>query len=166
MPKSEDLVIHVRTEGAEEATAELERIVELRKELLRLEDTFALERGDVWELAFQVGGAATGPLLADHPDYTFPAERVGSHIREVLERRGYGPPPDGYADLAPAPEEKKPEAPELSVLVALGSIAVHLEEYLETHEEADLIAAKGALATPGLEEWREEMGALLPLKRT
>src|SRR5687768_9390574 len=67
----------------------------------------------------------------------------------------------GFAALGP-----RPETPELSVLVALGSVAVHLEEWLETHEDGDLRAARAALNTPGVLEWREEMGPLLPLKRT
>jgi uncharacterized protein YegP (UPF0339 family) len=37
------------------------------------------------ELLFQVGGAATRPLLEDHPDYEFPSGRVSVAIEELLQ---------------------------------------------------------------------------------
>lgn len=43
------------------------------------------------ELLFQVAGAATTPLLQDHPDYEFPSERVIAHVNEVLA--DFGVPP-------------------------------------------------------------------------
>ncbi len=42
----------------------------------------------VVEIAFQAAGAATGPLLADHPGYVFPAERVAERVTEVLAEFG------------------------------------------------------------------------------
>lgn len=55
----------------------------------------------------------------------------------------------------------------IGIVAKLGSIIVHLEEYLETYEEFDLDAAKGLLADP---EVITVMGtlramALLPVKR-
>jgi hypothetical protein len=40
------------------------------------------------ELLFQVAGAATTPLLQDHPDYVFPSERVLERVNEVLDDFG------------------------------------------------------------------------------
>lgn len=37
------------------------------------------------ELVFTVGGAATRPLLEDHPSYAFPSERVNASIEGLLE---------------------------------------------------------------------------------
>jgi hypothetical protein len=42
-------------------------------------------------LAFLAGGAATAPLLADHPSYVFPAERVAARIGDVLREHGIEP---------------------------------------------------------------------------
>jgi hypothetical protein len=35
------------------------------------------------EMIFQAGGAATQPLMEDHPDYVFPSERVVERIEQV-----------------------------------------------------------------------------------
>lgn len=40
------------------------------------------------ELAFQAGGAATAPLLEDHPDYIFPSERCKVAVENVLREFG------------------------------------------------------------------------------
>lgn len=36
------------------------------------------------EVVFQAAGAATAPLLEDHPDYEFPSERVAANVERVL----------------------------------------------------------------------------------
>lgn len=45
-------------------------------------------RGDlppsIVQLVFEAAGAATSPLLQDHPDYEFPSERVQAAIEKVL----------------------------------------------------------------------------------
>lgn len=45
------------------------------------------ERDNAWvtELAYQVAGAATRPLLEDHGDYEFPSERVQEAVAYLLE---------------------------------------------------------------------------------
>lgn len=50
---------------------------------------------ELWEIVFRCAGAATSPLLEDHPGYTFPAERVSQAVREELARCGRPQPPDG-----------------------------------------------------------------------
>lgn len=40
------------------------------------------------EMMFQAAGAATRPLLEDHPDYVFPSERVAEAVEEVCENFG------------------------------------------------------------------------------
>lgn len=47
-------------------------------------------RDDGWvsEVAYQAAGAATRPLLEDHPDYVFPAERVRDAVAELLSDFG------------------------------------------------------------------------------
>jgi hypothetical protein len=35
------------------------------------------------EMMFQAGGAATRPLLEDHPHYIFPSDRVRDAVEEV-----------------------------------------------------------------------------------
>lgn len=39
-------------------------------------------------IAFEAAGAGTAPLMADHPDYVFPAEQVADRVRGVLAMRG------------------------------------------------------------------------------
>jgi hypothetical protein len=48
------------------------------------------DRDDAWvsEVAYQAAGAATRPLLEDHPDYVFPAERVRDAVAELLSDFG------------------------------------------------------------------------------
>lgn len=44
------------------------------------------------ELVFEAAGAATGPLMQDHPDYEFPSERVSLAVAEVIrEKTGIEP---------------------------------------------------------------------------
>lgn len=47
-----------------------------------------LTKEKLHELVFQVGGAATRPLLEDHPNYVFPAERVKEAIEQVCSEFG------------------------------------------------------------------------------
>jgi len=55
-----------------------------------LEITIPYGRDDAWvsEVAYQAAGAATRPLLEDHPDYVFPAERVRDAVAELLSDFG------------------------------------------------------------------------------
>lgn len=56
-------------------------------------------RDDAWvsEVAYQVAGAATRPLLEDHPSYVFPAERVRDAVAGLLSDFGI---PRACADCA------------------------------------------------------------------
>jgi hypothetical protein len=45
------------------------------------------------EVIYQAAGAATLPFMQDHPDYTFPSERVVEGIEAVL--KDFGIPPRG-----------------------------------------------------------------------
>lgn len=40
------------------------------------------------EIIFQAAGAATLPLLQDHPDYVFPSERVSEAVEQICESFG------------------------------------------------------------------------------
>jgi hypothetical protein len=42
------------------------------------------------EIIFQAAGAATRPLLEDHPDYVFPSERVSEAVEYVCKSFGIG----------------------------------------------------------------------------
>ena len=58
--------------------------------------------------------------------------------------------------------------PPITVLVALGSLAVHIEEFLSpTGHLADKIAIDSILAQPEVRKWLAEMEkfAFLPVKR-
>lgn len=52
------------------------------------------------ELAFQAGGAATGPLMEDHPDYVFPSERVSENVAAVLAEHKPRFEPEGAPSLS------------------------------------------------------------------
>lgn len=62
-----------------------------------------------------------------------------------------------------------PERPSLSVLVKLGSLAVHTEEFFSKgsgyHCGFDESAIRALLVDPELEAWIRSMGGLLPVKR-
>lgn len=63
-------------------------------------------------------------------------------------------------------EKHDPLCPSVPILIALGSIAVHVDEAAGPGGHAfDTIAARSALETPGLRQWLEDMGPLLPVKR-
>ena len=51
------------------------------------------------EIIFQAAGAATRPLLEDHPDYVFPSERVAEAVEYVCASFGLANP-----DELPDPE--------------------------------------------------------------
>lgn len=56
--------------------------------------------------------------------------------------------------------------PSMNLLVTLGSLAVHIEEFLSSDgHEVDLVAIQTLLANKELKDWIKEMGPLLPLKR-
>jgi hypothetical protein len=38
-------------------------------------------------LVFEAAGAATGPLMRDHPDYVFPSEEVAGAVARVIEEK-------------------------------------------------------------------------------
>lgn len=62
-----------------------------------------------------------------------------------------------------------PMKPAPSLLVALGSIAVHAEEYLSPHGHPfDADAIRSLLSLPEVSEWLAQMNAMamLPLKRS
>jgi len=53
-----------------------------------------------------------------------------------------------------------------TILLALGSIAVHADELLSIDgREADKEAIRGLLSNKELREWIKKQGCLLPLKR-
>jgi hypothetical protein len=58
--------------------------------------------------------------------------------------------------------------PNQGLLMKLGSIIVHLEEYIETDIHTDLKAAEALLADPEVVTWIKEMHGkgLLPQKRS
>jgi hypothetical protein len=56
----------------------------------------------VWQLVYECAGAATRPMLEDHPHYVFPAERVADAVREVMVSKGFTPPV-GYQGDMPVP---------------------------------------------------------------
>jgi hypothetical protein len=59
-----------------------------------------------------------------------------------------------------------PTKPKLSLLVKLGSIAVHCEELLSPGGHAfDKTALDGLLNDPEVKEWIKAMGAFMPVKR-
>jgi len=69
-----------------------------------------------------------------------------------------------------APKGKKPDplAPAASLLIKLGSIAVHADEYLSPGgHPLDKVALDGLLRDPEVVAWRKAMDAMafLPVKR-
>ncbi len=51
------------------------------------------------EVIFQAAGAATRPLLEDHPHYVFPSERVLEAVEEVCADFGI-PPKERHSDAS------------------------------------------------------------------
>lgn len=69
------------------------------------------------------------------------------------------------------PQQEKPAVltPPISILIKMGSIAVHVEELLSKDgHEFDKVALDSLLSDPEVKEWMAEMSklALLPLKRS
>lgn len=58
------------------------------------EELHSFTTGELYQLAGEIGGAATRPLLEDNPDYVFPAERCFDAIKELLKINGYPPYPE------------------------------------------------------------------------
>jgi hypothetical protein len=59
-----------------------------------------------------------------------------------------------------------PLTPSIQILISLGSIAVHVEEYLSPGgHPVDLETIKSLLSDPNLQDWIKDMGVYLPLKR-
>lgn len=59
-----------------------------------------------------------------------------------------------------------PHKPSLSLLVKLGSIAVHADEMLSpTGHDFDRLALRSLLTDPEVVAWTEQMGEFLPRKR-
>lgn len=42
---------------------------------------------ELLELVFTAAGAATAPLMADHPGYVFPSEQVSGAVVRVIEEK-------------------------------------------------------------------------------
>ena len=62
-----------------------------------------------------------------------------------------------------------PLKPSATVLIKLGSIAVHVEEMIETkfkNVDFDLPPVKADLSDPEVRAWIKDMGVFLPLKRS
>lgn len=60
--------------------------------------------------------------------------------------------------------------PSLTLLIKLGSIAVHADELTENEGHAahafDMVALRQLIVDPEVSRWVRDMGALLPLKRS
>lgn len=58
----------------------------------------------------------------------------------------------------------------ITLACTLGSLAVHIEEMLDNTDPATILFDRAAIRTllgnPELREWIDEMGAMLPQKRT
>jgi hypothetical protein len=58
-----------------------------------------------------------------------------------------------------------PLKPQLALLVKLGSIVVHAQEFIDTDNEFDRIAMIPILDDPEVKRWIDNMGVYLPLMR-
>ena len=62
--------------------------------------------------------------------------------------------------------EADPRTPSLALLVKLGSIVVHADEFTKPGgHEFDMIAMRRLIDDPEVKAWVKLMGAFLPLKR-
>lgn len=60
----------------------------------------------------------------------------------------------------------EPLQPSLSLLVKLGSIAVHVEEMLSTNRHRfDIVALQTLLDDVEVRQWIKDMGVYMPVKR-
>jgi hypothetical protein len=57
-----------------------------------------LDAPGLWGLVHEAAGAATAPLMRDHPHYVFPDQEVSEAVRNVLRDHGFDEPPQGYAN--------------------------------------------------------------------
>jgi hypothetical protein len=46
-----------------------------------------MQQEELVGLVFEAAGAATGPLMRDHPDYVFPSEEVAGAVARVIEEK-------------------------------------------------------------------------------
>ena len=59
-----------------------------------------------------------------------------------------------------------PLTPDLTTLIKLGSIVVHVEEWLSAKgHNFDRVVIESLLQDPGVIKWVKEMGVYLPVKR-
>jgi len=59
-----------------------------------------------------------------------------------------------------------PRNPSLPLLMKLGSIIVHVDEWFsEDGRDVDKVVVLRAIDDPEVKQWIKDMGALLPLKR-
>lgn len=72
-----------------------------------------------------------------------------------------------YRDMKKAkPKKTGPDVPPLSLLVKIGSIAVHADEFFSPGgHEFDKTALQQLLHDPEVVAWIKQMGPLLPRKR-
>ena len=96
-------------------------------------------------------------------------QKCGSPMREV---GGKGPDRVYTCDFHnPTPAQQssgvpEPLKPSISLLVKLGSIAVHVEEFFSPHGHPyDKVAAEQLLNDPEVKEWIVAMSAMMPRKR-
>lgn len=73
---------HALSTAASKLHANLKEFIDSPDEVL------ILTHERIRSLVFQAGGAATRPLLQDHPGYIFPSERVKEAIEFVLDDFG------------------------------------------------------------------------------
>lgn len=59
-----------------------------------------------------------------------------------------------------------PLKPELTLLVKLGSIAVHADEFIDSGHAFDKLAIVGLLEDDEIKQWIKAMGVYMPLKRS
>ncbi len=51
------------------------------------------------------------------------------------------------------------------ITIKLACLAVHLKEYIDTNEVADMAAAQGILNDPEVQQWIEDNEIMLPVRR-
>lgn len=60
------------------------------------DEAITLTKKQLCGIVYECAGAATGPLMRDHPDYVFPSERVAEAVGDTLldRTRELGAPVD------------------------------------------------------------------------
>jgi hypothetical protein len=66
---------------------------------IRQEDVLHMTPETFYGLMYTAAGAATRPLLEDHPDYVFPSTRVAEAVQYVIDTETGVKPPHGYNAL-------------------------------------------------------------------